>query len=313
MIVLSGFLAIFSHLVVPVWFVASIWRGNFRSRVEWLAAGVGFGAYILFLFLAGTAWHWISYYFRVTLPVAFLCAVFVSFRRISRCNLPWWRRPGSPGDWVSLAANVLIALYFLLSVALTVGGFSYGSRRSARLSFPLQGGVYHVIHGGNHPILNYHNVNPAQRFALDIVELNPAGTRAMGFYPSDLERYTIFGQTIHSPCEGEVIEVRDGLPDLTPPEADGEHLAGNHIVVRCGEDDVDVVLAHMMEGSIAVTQGERVEAGQVIGRVGNSGNTSEPHLHIHGVRTGSGSTLDGEGVPLLFDGRFLVRNSLVFR
>lgn len=74
-----------------------------------------------------------------------------------------------------------------------------------------------------------------------------------------------------------------------------------------------MVLAHMMEGSIAVTEGQTVDEGQPLGRLGNSGNTSEPHLHIHAWRTGSGSMLEGEGVPIRFDGRFLVRNSLVFR
>lgn len=75
---------------------------------------------------------------------------------------------------------------------------------------------------------------------------------------------------------------------------------------------MDVVLAHMTEGSVAVGEGQEVEEGQFLGRVGNSGNTSEPHLHIHAVRTGSGSILEGEGVPVLFDGRFPVRNGLVF-
>jgi hypothetical protein len=50
----------------------------------------------------------------------------------------------------------------------------------------------------------------------------------------------------------------------------------------------------------------------ILGKVGNTGNTSEPPLHVHAVRTGSGTTHDGEGVPIRFDGRFLVRNSLIF-
>ena len=69
----------------------------------------------------------------------------------------------------------------------------------------------------------------------------------------------------------------------------------------------------MKEGSVAVKRGESVAEGELLGRVGNSGNTSEPHLHVHAVKTGSGSVLDGEGVPVLFDGRFPVRNGLIFR
>ncbi len=73
-----------------------------------------------------------------------------------------------------------------------------------------------------------------------------------------------------------------------------------------------VVLAHLMKGSISVVEGDYVRAGAPLGRVGNSGNTTEPHLHIHAVR---GSTPDSilvsEGVPILFGGRFPVRNRVI--
>lgn len=85
------------------------------------------------------------------------------------------------------------------------------------------------------------------------------------------------------------------------------------MVIRCAKQAVDVLLAHMMNGSVAVKVGQNVEVGQFLGRVGNSGNSSEPHLHIHAVKAGSGSVLDGEGVSVRFDGRFLVRNSLIIR
>jgi hypothetical protein len=214
---------------------------------------------------------------------------------------------------VFAGSNTFLALFFGLLTVLAVQGVGSGDQRAAELSFPLEGGVSYVAQGGNSSLLNYHNVDPAQRFALDVVKLNPAGTRAVGIYPSDPARYSVFGAEVRSPCDGEVTEAVDGHADLRPPEADRENLAGNHVVVRCAEEDVDVELAHMKEGSIAVKQGERVTEGGLLGGVGNTGNTSEPHLHIHAVRTGSGSVLKGEGVPILFDGRFLVRNGLVFQ
>jgi hypothetical protein len=83
--------------------------------------------------------------------------------------------------------------------------------------------------------------------------------------------------------------------------------------LRCTETEpaVDVELAHLRQGSVAVEAGARVREDEVLGKVGNTGNTSEPHLQVHAVRTGSGTTHDGEGVPIRFDGRFLVRNSLI--
>ena len=62
-----------------------------------------------------------------------------------------------------------------------------------------------------------------------------------------------------------------------------------------------------------VAVGDKVKTGQPIGRAGNTGNTSEPHLHIHVEKGGNEiPILKGEGIPIIFDGRFLVRNSLVF-
>lgn len=301
-----------AHVLVPVLLIVGLWRGRFKSKIAWLAATLGYGSYILFMFLAGAGWGWVGYYLRVAVPLAFLCAAYVSFRRIFRTDAPWWRRPGSLGSWASLSVNVLLVILFAGSTVLIAPGFSYGNLRAAELSFPLRGAVWHVGHGGNNPSLNYHNVDRAQRFALDVDKLTPAGTRAWGIYPSEPDRYAAFGEEIYSPCAGEVIEVKDQLPDLRPPEADTENLAGNHVVLRCPAEDVDVILAHMREDSVAVRLDDTVEEGQPLGRVGNSGNTSEPHLHIHAVRTGSGSPLKGEGVPILFDGRFLVRNGLVF-
>jgi hypothetical protein len=102
----------------------------------------------------------------------------------------------------------------------------------------------------------------------------------------------------------------DHYPDLQPPQRDEEHLAGNHVIVEC--KGVNVLLAHLMEGSIKVGEEDEVVEGQIIGQVGNSGNTSQPHLHIHAERgrDEDKQILEGNGVPITFGGRYLVRNSL---
>ena len=84
------------------------------------------------------------------------------------------------------------------------------------------------------------------------------------------------------------------------------------MVIRLDELDVNLLLAHLKRGSVLVKIGDRVSAGQPIGHVGNSGNTSEPHLHVHAQRqvTKDGNT-EWVGVPICFGSRWLVRNSLV--
>jgi hypothetical protein len=144
---------------------------------------------------------------------------------------------------------------------------------------------------------------------VDIVRLNGLGNPATIGSPSDLASYAVFGMPVYSPCSGSVVTAVDGHADQIPPNIDRANIAGNHVVVLC--HDVEVVLAHMMEGSLLVVEGVEVAEGQELGAVGNSGNTSQPHLHIHAERGGaSGRILDGVGVPMTFEGRFLTRNSL---
>jgi hypothetical protein len=180
---------------------------------------------------------------------------------------------------------------------------------SVQLSFPLKQGTYYVAHGGNSTALNYHNDNPTQRYALDVVKLNAAGTRANGLYPRSLANYAIWEETLYSPCSGTIREATDDLPDLIPPQSDTQNPAGNHVLIQC--QGADVLMAHLQRGSLVVQEEETVEVGQAIAKIGNSGNTSEPHLHIHARRENTGQLLlEGEGMPITFDDRFLVRNSL---
>lgn len=173
------------------------------------------------------------------------------------------------------------------------------------LDFPLQEGTYYVGQGGNHEQMNYHQAYEPQQYALDILALNSLGTRAKGLYPKELDKYEIFGHPIYSPCNGTVVEMENGLTDLTPPEADPANATGNYVALTCDlAEDTVIYLAHIQEGSVAVQEGDNVKAGELLGKVGNTGNTSEPHLHIHAEK-------EGVGVPLQFNNRFLVRNSLV--
>jgi murein DD-endopeptidase MepM/ murein hydrolase activator NlpD len=71
-------------------------------------------------------------------------------------------------------------------------------------------------------------------------------------------------------------------------------------------------MAHLLKGSITSQVGSLVKSGDAIAKIGNSGNTSEPHLHIHARKVNTGKAiLAGEGLPITFDGKFLVRNSLL--
>jgi murein DD-endopeptidase MepM/ murein hydrolase activator NlpD len=88
-------------------------------------------------------------------------------------------------------------------------------------------------------------------------------------------------------------------------------MAGNHVILDCG--GVWVVLAHLRRGTCLVHEGTRVRVGDPIGEVGNSGNTNEPHLHIHAQMPGTAQApLSGRPVAILLNGRYLARNDMVF-
>lgn len=232
---------------------------------------------------------------------SFLLALIFSWRKVK--ELPF-KKAYTNNQKFEMGINVFIVLIFgYYNVGILT---SYSTQDPAtELEFQLAEGTYHIGQGGNHVGMNYHQDYEAQQHALDIVALNSFGVRAKGLYPKNLEKYEIYGHSIVSPCQGIVVEASDGLPDLQPPESDPDNATGNFVALTCDMvEDTIVYLAHMQEGSVAVEEGMTVEAGQLLGRVGNTGNTSEPHLHIHAEK-------EGVDVPLLFQDRFLVRNQVV--
>lgn len=289
------------QVLLPLVFIGWLAAGVHRSRLNWLLHTLVSGSVVAFAVVVGN-WGWTSVYLQVSLPLLWAAAAAFSWRRTrSRWRAFHWGETATRK--LSTVAEIFVGAVFIPVTLFATSGY-FPETRPVELQFPLKDGVYHVGQGGDLPLINYHNVHQAQRYALDIGKLNVFGTRAAGLYPEQPVDYAVYGETLYSPCAGVVREAVFGLRDHWPPERDPEHPAGNYLVIEC--NGVDVVIAHMMKASAAVASGEAVMAGQAIGRVGNSGNTSEPHLHIHAER-------EGRGVPILFDGRFLVRNSLVWK
>lgn len=186
------------------------------------------------------------------------------------------------------------------------------------LTFPLRDGNYYVLNGGNQALVNSHVKTLEKRFrnyqgqsyGVDIVKLNRWGVRAPGLLPKEIERYEIFGEPVYAPCDGTVIASENQMPDMVPPQPDRDHLLGNFVLLRC--DEADVLLAHFKQGGVAVATGESLTVGQPLGEIGNSGNTNEPHLHIHAQHPGSKATpIDGDPLPIVFGDRYLVRNARI--
>jgi murein DD-endopeptidase MepM/ murein hydrolase activator NlpD len=170
----------------------------------------------------------------------------------------------------------------------------YATRTVLRLPFE---GEWFVFWGGRTREQNYHVVHLDQRYAYDLV-VRRNGTTHVGD-GTRVEQYFCWGRPILAPGPGTVVVAVDSLPDNAPGQMDPANAPGNHVVIDHGNGEFSF-LAHLRRGSVAVAPGTRVAAGHRLGECGNSGNTSEPHLHYHLQNTGVFGR--GEGLPAPFTG-----------
>jgi len=148
----------------------------------------------------------------------------------------------------------------------------------------------------------------SQRFAIDWVQVDKSGKTFSGDAKKN-ENYICYGQKVHAVANGVVTEVKDGIPQNVPG-ADSravpitlETVGGNHVILDLG-NGVYAFYAHLQPGSIRVKVGDRVKVGQVLALLGNSGNSTEPHLHFH--LSNRSSPLGSEGLPFAYPSYMLL-------
>jgi len=141
----------------------------------------------------------------------------------------------------------------------------------------------------------------SQRFAVDWVLLDQQERRFRGD-ALDNSSYYAYGADVLAVADGTVCEVYDGLPDnqpgSRPQQLRPETMAGNSVALDLGQGQV-AHYGHLAPDSIVVRPGDKVRRGQRLARVGNSGNSTEPHLHFH--VSGPGSWLYSDGLPYRFE------------
>lgn len=143
----------------------------------------------------------------------------------------------------------------------------------------------------------------AQRFAIDWMRLDEAG-RLVNGNPADVHSWVDYDSDVLAVADGRVVTTEQNLDDQIPgslPDPRTITLAnvdGNHIVLDLG-NGIFAFYAHLRRNSITVSPGEHVQRGQVLAKLGNTGNTSAPHLHFH-LMDGT-STLGSNGIPYVID------------
>ena len=164
-----------------------------------------------------------------------------------------------------------------------------------------------------------------QKYAYDFLQVD-WHKKGMHFYIASKLRYFLFGiplskclcwgKDIYAPCDGKVIECNDGyierrivhlISDLFvvfknaltySPKSGLQKLVGNYIIIQTDENTY-AFFAHLKKNSIAVSTGDSIRKGQLLGKVGHSGNSTAPHLHFHLMD--NSDLFKAKGIPCAFE------------
>jgi hypothetical protein len=190
---------------------------------------------------------------------------------------------------------------------MTVGEVALADRSPVTLGPPLLGTGYIAGDGCCDSIRHVRallsidgRLTLAQRFAIDWEQAD-SQNRLVGGDPKMLANYTIFGKDVLAVADGTVTSARNDLqeqvPGALPAGLPFDEADGNFVVLDIG--GAYVLYAHMQPGSVTVTAGVKVKRGEVLGKVGNTGNSQAPHLHMH--VTDGPSPMSSNGLPYVFD------------
>lgn len=151
-----------------------------------------------------------------------------------------------------------------------------------KYSLPFHGKWY-VANGGITQATSHSWDILPQRFAYDFIMTDEQGKSYRGEKES-LDSYYCYGMDILAPADGEIVSVKDGFPDCRimsggQTDPDTPDIGGNRVIIKHSPNEYSAI-CHLLPGSIAVRAGQRVKRGEAIAKCGNSGNTTEPHVHF---------------------------------
>lgn len=264
---------VYSLVIITLFFAVlsmrGIWRGIRKPLPEGWHQALASVALATTVYLYGT-WFFLSVYLKYVFGFAAILVLLA--------GLATKKRTAPKRSGARLFFNMAFtALFTILSVLYFTG--TTGKPEKVQIAFPLKTGKYLIMQGGKGlPANLFHYSYRGAVYAIDLVKLNDNGNRASHIFSSHLEDYAIFNDTVFSPCSGTVLRIENDNPDNIPPDRRRGPTNTNMIVIET--DSFTVFMAHLRQGSVMVKPGDKVTQEQPLARVGNSGFTLEPHLHI---------------------------------
>ena len=146
-----------------------------------------------------------------------------------------------------------------------------------------------------------------EQFAIDYTQLGPNNSVLNGKGPYQIpSSWWAYGKPVLAVANGVVVQAADGVPDTVPvgtdPKIEDETAAGSHVMLDIGGGHY-VEYEHLKPGSVAVKAGQMVKVGQLLGNVGTSGSSFNPHLHFQVIDRPD--SLKAHGLPFVFDTQLL--------
>lgn len=192
----------------------------------------------------------------------------------------------------------LIVLAYPITILFGISNLTYPRHEYKEYSITMQMPVKNAeLKGGKE--YKTHAVWPSECYAYDIL-VEPYDIASDNLYD-----YGIYLADVVAPVSGTVIALEDKEEDIKPNTEEFTSALGNYIYIKIEQTNTYLILAHLEKDSITVKVGDKVKAGEYIAKVGNSGTTSEPHLHIQHQKNNPCKMLYptcSEGLPIEFDG-----------
>lgn len=302
-----SFKLILSHIILlPLLILISIFIRNDSFLLLSIAQNI-----LIILFFSGY-WEFFGLRFKRIFCLSAELLIVLAFL------WKFFSNPAEGNNWYLITLLILIQTWLLLELIKIFIVIFRRDNESFEIDFPFKNGRYMITDGGNSKIsrlMNYHfyssvhkknKTNLSMLFATDIVKIRNLGKL---FLPPRNEDYPIFEENLFSPIDGVVYKVENGIDDNIPYCGSYPYNTGNTIVIR--KDNYYLLLGHLKKGSILVHSGEKVNSNQIIAKVGNSGYSERPHLHMQLIHSKSENYWFGKGISVQFKKKNLYKNRII--